>query len=78
MLLFLLRYVPKSQLRPLLTAFITNIYLYSLLHRTTTYLRALRETEILARNAPSPSKRLTEEQFAQIRPDWRGPFAYLG
>lgn len=78
MLLFLLRYAPISQLRPLLTAYTTNIYLYSILHRTTTYLRALRETSMLARNSTRPSKRLTEDQFAQIRPDWRGPFAYLG
>ncbi len=78
MLLFLLRYAPKSQLRPLLTAYTTNIYLYSILHRTTTYLRALRETSMLARNASRPAKRLTEDQFAQIEPDWRGPFAYLG
>ncbi len=77
-LLFLLRYAPKRLLPKLLTGFLRDIWLFTLLHGSGVYLKALAEARKLQKAKPWQEPRLSIEQFHAIKPDLRAPFSYLG
>lgn len=78
LVLFLLRYAPASEGPALLVRFIQRALAYSILHRSTAYLRAVRDGFRLHREHPAKRSPLSPVQLAAINPDWRAGFAYLG
>lgn len=75
--LLALRHAPRESRRELVRAFLSRALLYSVLHRTTAYLGAIRAAGLLQRRAPLDAP-LTTEQFGAMNPDLRAPFSFLG
>jgi hypothetical protein len=63
--------------RHLVDRFLARVLLYSMLHRTTAYVAAVRGAVRIARRTRLRAP-LTREQFNGMNPDLRAPFAYLG
>lgn len=78
LLLFILRYVPAPDSRRLAARLFQRSAAYSLLHHTCIYLRAIRDALALTRRNPAQRIRLSPAQLANLNPDWRAGFAYLG
>lgn len=78
LLLFLLRYAPPTEGRQLLTRYLQRVFAHTVLHRSTAYLRAMRDGFRLHRTHPAKRCPLTPSQLAAINPDWRAGFAYFG
>ncbi len=78
-LVFLMRYAPKPLLANLLSGYLRDIFLFTVLHGSGAYLRAFREARKMLKHFKStPGNRLSKEQFLEIKPDLRAPFSYLG
>jgi GT2 family glycosyltransferase len=75
--LLVLRHAPTVTRSEIVQTFLTRALLYSVLHRTTAYVGAIRDALRLHRCAPLIAP-LTSEQFAGMNPDLRAPFSYLG
>lgn len=75
--LLLLRHAPAQSRSRLIDDFLTNVLLYSALHRTTAYLAAIRQAVRLHRRTRL-QYHITPEQFSAMNPDLRAPFSYLG
>lgn len=75
--LLLLRYAPKNTVENLITSYLSNVLTNSALHRTTVYVKAIREAQSMFRTRPGRTP-LSEEQFSALQPDLRAPFSYLG
>jgi GT2 family glycosyltransferase len=75
--LLALRHAPEATRRQLMDTFLSRVLLFSLLHRTTAYLGAVREATRLHRRTRLRAP-LTPEQFTAMAPDLRAPFSYLG
>lgn len=75
--LWIMRYAPESVLQDLLSRYIRDVYLFSLLHCTRYYLKAYAEGKQLYKALPTVP-RLTLEAFERFRIDYRMPFAYFG
>jgi GT2 family glycosyltransferase len=75
--LLLLRYAPRASAQSLITDFLSNVIANSALHRTTIYMKAVREARSMFQ-VRGPRTPLSEEQFSALCPDLRAPFSYLG
>ena len=75
--LLVLRHGPEAVRRELIDTFLSRVLLYSALHRTTIYIRAVREASRLYRHTRLRAP-LRSEQFSAMHPDLRAPFSYLG
>lgn len=72
-----LRHAPEATRRELMDTFLARVLLFSVLHRTTAYISAVREATRLHRCTRQRAP-LTAEQFTAMAPDLRAPFSYLG
>ncbi len=75
LLTFLKRYAPIESRQSLLSEYLANVLVYSVLHRSTVYwqgVRASRKWRVDTRTA------LPAEVFNQMAPDLRLPFSFLG
>ncbi|BET66030.1 hypothetical protein ASA1KI_09480 [Opitutales bacterium ASA1] len=77
LLLLLLRYAPESSQRLLVDRFLARVLLFSLLHHTSAYVRAVRDASAIHRRTRI-RKPLTDHQFAAMNPDLRSSFSFLG
>jgi GT2 family glycosyltransferase len=75
--LFVLRHAPPELARELTARFLGHALLYSVLHRTTAYVGAVREAVRMHRRKPLRTA-LSREQFRDMAVDLRAPFSYLG
>lgn len=73
--LWIMKYAPETYLSRLLSRYIQNVYLFSILHRTFYYWKAMREAKRIM--LKSHACRLTEAQYAAFNIDFRMPFVYL-
>ncbi len=78
MMIFLLRYTPSIIIRKNLSQYLQWVFAYSILHRSTIYIRAARSAISLQAQYPKKRLPLEEEIFFKINPDWRVGFSYLG
>ncbi len=76
--LFMLRYVARPQVKALMSRYLRDVVLFTLIHRTGIYLRAIADTIRLHRENSIELNRLSRSTLRAIRPDWRAPFSYLG
>lgn len=76
--LFLLRYVPAPEARLLGFRYLQRALAYSILHRTSLYLRGVREGLELHRQSLHRRRPLSADVLAQVNPDWRVGFSFLG
>lgn len=75
LLVFLRRYAPEARRRELMEAYLSRVFTFTLLHRTTVYLRAA----LAARRWDVESNsRLDEVAFQEMGADFRLPFSFLG
>lgn len=75
LLTFLKRYAPLERRHELVSAYLANVLLYSVLHRTTVYWRGVQASKAWK---VSESTALSVEQFSTMAPDLRLPFSFLG
>jgi GT2 family glycosyltransferase len=75
--LFLLRHSPPEQERELVQGYLGHALLYSVLHRTTAYVGAIRDAVRIHRRTRIEAP-VTNEQFRALSVDLRAPFSYLG
>jgi hypothetical protein len=78
MLLFLLRFAPDSMIRKLSTRYFQWAVVYSVLHRTSIYYRAISGALGVYRRFPKRYYLLDEKTMTRINPDLRAGFTYLG
>lgn len=78
LLLFLLQYAPDAIQAELIQNYLENALTYSLLHKTTTYLKAVGQAKQMQRQSAETYPKLTPELFTAICPDLRAPYSYLG
>lgn len=75
LLTFIKRYAPLEQKQSLLSSFLANVLLYSVLHRTTVYWRGAQASRSWQNQDATA---LPLEQFKLMGPDLRLPFSFLG
>ncbi len=75
--LFLLRHSPPEQERELVQRYLGHALLYTVLHRTTAYVGAIRDAVRIQRRTRLRAP-LSREQFRALAVDLRAPFSYLG
>jgi GT2 family glycosyltransferase len=75
--LLVLRHAPAATRPKIVQTFLGRALLYSVLHRTTAYVSAIRDALRVQRRHPLVAP-LSEEQFIGMNPDLRAPFSYLG
>ena len=76
-LLLALRFAPESVWRDLVRLRIRDILVYSILHQSLAYVRALRNALREWVDAPEKIQRLEEADFKRLGVDWRMPFGFL-
>lgn len=76
--LLLLRHAPSDERQQLVQGFLTHTMLFSCLHRTLTYVQAIREAVRFHRASRQSHEMLTTGQFQQLGPDLRAAFSFLG
>lgn len=78
-LLWILYYVPSSLQKQYLSRYFRDIALFTVLHRTFHYCKAVREGwKLFKKNKNKDFPKLTVTQLNQVKPDLRAPFSYLG
>ena len=77
LLLLALRFAPEESWKHLVKQRVRDILVYTILQRTTLYLRAMNEAKKLWHAHPEKVFRLKEKQFAQLSIDWMAPFSFL-
>lgn len=70
---WLLRYVPEKLRDVFVRRYLADVLTHTVLHRTTTYLRAVRELK----DRKPPRTPLSEDEFSFFLPDLRAGFGYL-
>lgn len=75
LLTFLKRYAPLERRYELVSSYLANVLLFSVLHRTTVYLRAVNASNLWK---VEESTALPIEKFKMMGPDLRLPFSFLG
>lgn len=75
LLTFLKRYAPLRRRQALLSSYLANVLLFTVLHRTLVYWRGARAS---GRWKVDDRSALSEEQFRGLAPDFRLPFSFLG
>lgn len=78
LLLFLLRYAPAADARVIGLRYLQRALAYTVLHRTTVYLRGVRDAFALHHRAPEKRRPLPASVLSRINPDWRVGFSFLG
>ena len=76
-LLLALRYAPEGSWRDLVRRRIRDILVYSILHRTGAYIRALKSAYRQWMDSPEKVQRLDAANFKRLTVDWRVPFGFL-
>ncbi|MGB0372277.1 MAG: glycosyltransferase family 2 protein [Opitutales bacterium] len=77
-LLLILRYAPAQSWRDQFRRRLRDILVYTILHRSTVYLRAHRKALRLWKMYPEKIERLSEMQFRKVSMDWMTPYGFLG
>lgn len=77
-LLLILRYAPIQNWKDHFRRRIRDILVYSLLHRTPVYFRAMRHALKLWAENPEKIKRLSDVQFRKMTLDWMTPYGFIG
>lgn len=77
LLLLGLRYAPARRWRKLMQRRIRDVLVYSVMHRTSVYVRALREALRLWKAYPEKIDRLSETHFRQLAVSWAAPYRIL-
>lgn len=75
LLTFLKRYAPLERKHDLLSDYLANVLMFSVLHRTMVYWRGVRASKVWK---VSERSALSVEQFNTMSPDLRLPFSFLG
>jgi len=75
LLIFLKRYAPENLKHSLLSDFLTNVIVFSCLHRTLVYWKGARAAKVFAGQR---GESLSEDAFRKMGPDLRTPFSFLG
>ena len=78
-LLWILYYVPAPLQAQYLARYCRDVALFTVLHQTFHYAKALWEgVRLFRKNKAKELPKLTEAQLNHVCPDFRAPFAYLG
>ncbi len=75
LLTFLKRYAPTEQKQSLVSSYLANVIMYSILHRTTVYWKGVQASKAWK---PEFRNTLSKGQFSRMGPDLRLPFSFLG
>ena len=77
-LLFICRFVPAASLSNHISSFLRDVLVFSVLHGTTVYIKAVIDAYRMLRIFDGADHRLNDGQLLSMCPDWRAAFSYLG